>query len=84
MEKFRYKLPDGHTITLPKLENVPLGIVRKTRKLEQGDMVFTMLEMLIPEESLEHLDSFDRSVLDGLMTAWKESSEASLGESSAS
>jgi len=84
MEKFHYTLPDGHKIVLPKMENVPLGIIRKTRRLTQADQVFTMLEMLLPESDLEHTDEMDRGSFNDLMKAWKDSSETDLGESSAS
>lgn len=84
MEKFHHTLPDGHKIVLPKMENLPLGIARKTRKLTQADQVFTMLEMLLPEADLEHLDEMDRAGFEELMTAWKGASEIGLGESSAS
>lgn len=84
MEKFHYTLPDGHKITLPKMENVPLGIVRKTRRLTQADQVFTMLEEFLPESDLEHMDKMDRAGFQDLMEAWKGEAEVDLGESSAS
>lgn len=84
MEKFHYTLPDGHEIVLPKLENVPLGVVRKTRRLTQTDQVFTMLEELLPEAELEHVDLLDRAQFEQMFTAWKDASTVELGESSAS
>lgn len=84
MEKFHYTLPDGHKITLPKMENMPMGVIRKTRKLSQADQVFTMLEMILPESDMEHTDTMVRGEFNDLMTAWKAESETELGESSAS
>lgn len=84
MEKFHYTLPDGHKIVLPRMENLGMGVIRKTRKLEQADQVFTMLEMLLPESDLEHMDEMGRNDFNELMKAWKDTSEVALGESSAS
>lgn len=85
MEKFHHTLPDGHEIVLPRFENVPMGVIRKTRKLGQADQVFTLLELLLPEEEIEgHLDNLDRDQFNELMTAWKGASELGLGESTAS
>lgn len=84
MEKFHYTLPDGHEITLPKFENVPMGVIRKTRKLGSADQVFTLLETLLPEPDLEHVDGLDRAGFEKLMLAWRGASEVDLGESSAS
>ena len=84
MEKFHYTLPDGHEITLPRFENVPMGVIRKTRKLAQADQVFTMIEEFLGEDDLEHLDKLDRSGFEQLMNAWKDNSTIDLGESSAS
>lgn len=84
MEQFHHTLPDGHRITLPRMENVSVGVVRKTRRLAQADQVFTMLEELLPESDLEHVDKLGRAEFDALMKAWKDSSQVDLGESSAS
>lgn len=84
LEKFHYQLPDGHELVLPKFENVPMGHIRKTRKLPPTDQVFTLLELLVPEEDLEHLDSLDRTGFQDFMNAWREKSDIDLGESSAS
>lgn len=84
MEKFHYKLPDGHEIVLPKMENVKTGIMRKTRKLAPLDQVFTMLEALLTEEDLAHTDDMDREEFNDLMEAWRADSSVSVGESSAS
>ncbi|VXC30596.1 conserved hypothetical protein [Microbacterium sp. 8M] len=84
MEKFHHTLPDGHEIELPRFENVPVGIIRKTRQLPQVDQVFTILEELISPEDLEHVDLLDRAQFNDLVKAWREGSSIGVGESSAS
>lgn len=84
MEKFHYTLPDGHELVLPRFENVPMGHIRKTRKLDKTDQVFTLLELLVEESDLEHLDSLDRGGFQSFMEAWRDESDIDMGESSAS
>ena len=84
MEKFHHTLPDGHEIVLPKFENVQVGIIRRTRKLSGADQAFSILEELLPEEDLEHIDLLDREQFNELSLKWRDSSAISPGESSAS
>ncbi|WP_054682572.1 hypothetical protein [Microbacterium sp. No. 7] len=84
LEKFHHTLPDGHQITLPRFENVPVGLIRRTRKLVGVDQAFTILEELLTEDDLTHLDLLDRNQFNELVTAWRDGSEIELGESTAS
>ena len=82
MEKFHYTLPDGYQITLPKMEDIEAGVMRKTRKLNQADQVFTMLEKFLTEDELEqHVDKLTRAGLNDLMEAWRKESNLGVGES---
>ena len=88
MEKFHYKI--GKTkIALPSLTQLPMGVVRKTRKLgkdETAESLFIMFESLFDEDSPEMraFDTLTPDDLNTLMTAWSEFSGVSLGESKAS
>ncbi len=84
LEKFRYDLPDGHRVELPRFENVPVGVIRKTRRLADADQVFTILEEIIPPKDLAHIDKLDRAEFNDFVKAWREGSSVSPGESSAS
>lgn len=84
MEKFHHTLPDGHELALPRFENVPVGVIRKTRRLDQADQVFTILEEIMTPADLEHLDKLDRTEFNDLVKAWREGSAIQPGESSAS
>lgn len=84
MEKFHHTLPDGHELVLPRFENVPVGVIRKTRRLDQADQVFTILEEIMTPTDLEHVDTLDRAEFNELVKAWREGSSIQPGESSAS
>lgn len=84
LEKFHHTLPDGYEIVAPRFENIPMGAIRKSRKLAAVDQTFTLLEGILTEEQLEHLDTLDRHQFNDFMRAWKGDSEIELGESSAS
>lgn len=84
MEKFHHTLPDGHELVLPRFENVPVGVIRKTRRLEQADQVFTILEEIMSPADLEHVDKLDRSEFNEVVKAWREGSSVDVGESTAS
>ncbi|MFF2631957.1 hypothetical protein ACFVR6_03650 [Microbacterium sp. NPDC058021] len=84
MESFHHTLPDGHQITLPRFENVPMGIVRKTRRMTAIDQIFTILEELLSESDLEHIDKLDRAEFNDLSKKWQETSSITPGESTAS
>lgn len=84
LEQFHYTLPDGHEIKLPKFENVKAGLIRKTRRLDAADQMFTILEDLMTDEDLEHLDDLTREELNSFSKAWQEASSIKPGESSGS
>ncbi|PRB14464.1 hypothetical protein [Microbacterium sp. MYb62] len=84
MEKFHHTLPDGHELVLPRFENVPVGVIRKARRLDQADQVFTILEEIMSPADLEHVDKLDRSEFNVVVRAWREGSSIEPGESSAS
>lgn len=84
LEKFHHTLPDGHELRLPRFENVPVGVIRKTRRLPEADQVFTILELIMSEEDIEHLDKLDKTEFNKVIGAWREGSSVGVGESSAS
>lgn len=84
LEKFHHILPDGYELKLPKFENVPAGVLRKTRRMTDLDQAFSILEELMTEEDLEHVDLLDRNGLNDFLKAWRDGSAVDPGESSAS
>jgi len=81
MEKFHYTTPTGE-IALPRVTQIPSGLIRKYRKLEEMDMLFSILEDLVDEETLSKIDSLEQGQLEDFVTKWQEGSP--MGESSGS
>lgn len=93
LEKFHYKLTyvekdeDGeevsrkHSLTLPKFDQIPFGLIRKNRKLPQEEQFFALLEALISDEDLDKLDKSTQKEMLKLVETWQKDSEVSLGES---
>lgn len=74
---------NGQTITLPKFGNFPFGVIRKIRKLEDEEQVYSLLE-LVTKDYPKTLDIIDEMYADDvaeLVTAWQEDAGVSLGES---
>lgn len=85
LEKFHYTLPDGYNLELPRFENIPAGIIRKTRRMNPADQAFTLLEEFLPENILaEHVDPMPRGDFEAMLSAWQSGSGITPGESSAS
>lgn len=85
LEKFHYRIGDTE-ITLPPISNLPLGIIRKTRKADDAERLFVIFEHFFAEGSpeLDAIDSLDAEGVASLMAAWQEHGGISVGESSAS
>jgi hypothetical protein len=83
LEKFHCTIGDTE-ITLPRFEDIEVGVIRKIRRLPQIDQIFTLIEHYLDEEQLAAFDTLKRGELEEFSTAWREGSSVALGESSAS
>jgi hypothetical protein len=75
----------GVDIVLPRFDSLPLGIIRKSRKItDEIDRFFTIIEYLF-EEGSEELNAIDKlsgeEEILSFMTEWIGTEEVSLGES---
>jgi hypothetical protein len=94
LEKFYYKIAyttvdeDGeevqrkHSITLPKFDQIPFGLIRKNRSLPQAEQFFVLLEQVVSETDLDIIDKTTQAEMLALVEAWQKDSGISLGESS--
>ena len=74
---------DGETFTIPAMQVLPIGILRKARKLESDmDQAFFMVEAVMGEDSpeLDALDKMSPSEFNDFLLGWTQ--RAPLGESS--
>lgn len=84
-KKFTHKIGDT-TVKLPSLTNLPLGVVRRSRNVDDAERLFITFETLFADDSpeMKALDTLDQKGLQEFMLAWAEFSGVSLGEYSAS
>lgn len=75
---FTYASRSG-IVRVRSLARMPVGVIRKVRKLDQADQFFTMLEMVAPEY-LEVVDQWDGDELADFLTKWQRWSGVGLGE----
>jgi hypothetical protein len=80
-EKFHWTSPSGEKITLPYFPNIKGGILRKHRKEEPIDFIFSVLEEVGDKATLAKVDDLEVTDLNDLFEQWQ---EATPGESSGS
>lgn len=81
--KFKHEV-GGKTITLPSLAHVPVGVRRKTRKLDSEEQMWATLEAITDAKTLEVIDALTSEQLQELLAEWQKFSGIELGESGAS
>ncbi|WP_378736063.1 hypothetical protein [Nocardia brasiliensis] len=82
MEKFTYTSTGGKAISLPKMENIPFGIIRKLRKENDTEQFFALIEGVAGAKDLAVIDAMTQAEVRELMSAWQKDSGIELGESS--
>lgn len=82
LEKFHWTSPSGVEITLPHMNKMPAGVIRKHRKSEPVDFVFSVLEDVSDEATIAEVDKLSLPEVNDLFEAWQ-GAAASVGESSA-
>lgn len=81
-EKFTWTSPDGVTITLPSMNRIKAGVIRRNRKLDPVDAAFSVIEEVADPTEIEKLDELDTEELNACFEAWQ--AGVSVGESSGS
>lgn len=81
-EQFHWTSPDGIEITLPHVSKIKAGVLRKSRKLNELDFVFTVIEAVADEANLAKIDELGADEINDLFGEWQQA--ATLGESSGS
>jgi len=81
---FTYTMPDGKTVTVPSLAKMNAGIMRRTRRLDEEDRVWTILEFVCDADTIAAIDDLDAEQFEAFMAAWQKHSGVSVGESQAS
>ncbi|WP_069166794.1 hypothetical protein [Nocardia altamirensis] len=84
MEKFSYTTAGGKAISLPKMENIPFGLIRKLRRESDTEQFFALIEGVAAAKDLALIDAMTQAEVRELMAAWQKDSGIELGESSGS
>jgi hypothetical protein len=66
-------------INLPSFSNLPVGVLRKARKLEADEQMWFMLESVLDEKGLAVIDTMSLMEFTEAMQGWTQG--APLGES---
>ncbi|WP_433661085.1 hypothetical protein ACQPW1_02075 [Nocardia sp. CA-128927] len=82
MEKFTFKTSGAKTISLPRMENIPFGLIRKLRKENDTEQFFALIEGVAAAKDLAVIDTMTQAEVHELMNAWQKDSGIELGESS--
>lgn len=82
-ERFHWTSPDGAEIVLPHMSKIKAGVLRRHRKSEPVDFIFSLLEETADDETLAKVDNLEVTELNDLAEKWQNAG-ASLGESSGS
>lgn len=78
---FEWTAPGGAKVTLTKFENLPAGVFRKVRGLDDMDATFTLVEAGTNADGLEVIDALPLHQLNALFDAWSAGSGVALPES---
>lgn len=81
-EKFHWKTPSGGEIVVPHVSKIKGGLLRKYRKLDEMDMVFSIIEDVADADTLALIDDLDQGELEKFISDWQ--AGVSVGESSRS
>lgn len=71
---------DDVEIRLPSLAYLKPGLVRRMRRLDNIDALYTLIELCVTPEAQAVLDDMDPEAYAGLLEQWREHSGVSLGE----
>lgn len=78
---FTWETPDGDTINLPSLNAITAGMIRKHRKLDDMDFMFTILEEVVPAEELAKVDNLGVNDVERMFSEWQKSDGATVPQS---
>lgn len=82
-EKFHWTSPAGVEIVLPHMNKIKAGIVRRHRKADAIDFIFSVLEEVADADMLAKADELEAEEINDLFEKWQEAG-ASVGESAGS
>lgn len=71
-------------ITLPSLSYLKPGLVRRLRRMNGTDQMYTLLEEVLDDDTLAVIDEMDPDDFDAMREQWHKHSGIDMGKSAAS
>lgn len=81
MSSFTWTSPDGVKITLPPLNSLKSGVIRKYRKLDELDFMYSILESITDESELAKIDDLGLVDTEALFADWQKDSKVTVPQS---
>lgn len=71
MSTFMYNAENGTEIDLPPMSAITAGMLRKYRKLDEMDFMFSILEDVVDPDELAKIDDLPLVEVETLFRAWQ-------------
>ncbi len=82
-EKFHWESEAGAKVSLPRMAQIKAGIIRRHRKSDPVDFIFSILEEVSDEKTLAVVDDLTTDEINDLFEKWQ-ADGGGVGESSGS
>ena len=83
-DNFVFETAEGTVLTLPSLAKIKPGLIRKIRRMNDVDQLFTILETILTDDELTVVDEMEYDEFERLNDEWAEHSGVDVGKLRAS
>ncbi len=80
-EKFHFTAEDGTKISLPPMNAVKGGVIRRHRRRESLDFILSILEEIADPAELEKFDDLEQAEVNRFVQEWQESGGVTFPQS---
>lgn len=81
LEKFHYPATDDpNAIVIPRIDQLPAGIIRKNRGLNEDEQAWALVEAAADAKNLTRIDKLTIREFADFMQKWQASGEITPGE----
>lgn len=81
VDMFEFETQAGKTIRICKFNKIKSKVFRKIRREEPSDQMFTLLEMVADEDTLNLVDDLEGEEFGEFYRAWQADSGVTVGKS---
>lgn len=81
LERFHYPATDDpNAIVISRIDQLPAGVIRKNRHLDQEEQAWALVEAAADTKNLAKIDKLTIREFADFMERWQNSGEITLGE----